>query len=106
MLSTKKLSLKIYEAKKCADKIKSWVNINVSVQESYEQQIHEINNKVQNIKTYENYKNLFFIKTKQASRYMYVFSKLKVYIHIPNTNEFIIEFYMKASDSRIYMYIY
>ena len=66
--------------------------------------IHEINNKAKNIKTYENHKNLFFIKPKQASRYMYVLSKLKVYIHIPNINKSIIEFYMKASDSRIYIY--
>jgi len=66
----------------------------------------KINSKAQNTKTYENHKNLFFIKIKQAPRYIYVLSKLKVYIHISNTNESIKKFYMKASDSRIYMYIY
>jgi len=32
----------------------------------------KINNKAQNIKAYENHKNLFFIKIKQTLRYMYV----------------------------------
>ena len=34
---------------------------------------------------------------------MYVLSKLKVYIYIPNISEFIIKFCMKASDLRIYI---
>ena len=37
---------------------------------------------------------------------MYVLSKLKVYIPIPNINESTKEYCMKASGSKIDMYIY
>ena len=45
----------------------------------------EINNKAHMkilYQTHENHQSLIFIKIKQTSRYMYVLSKLEVYIHI------------------------
>ena len=40
---------------------------------------------------HEKHENLIFIKIMQTSRYMYVLSKLEVYIHILNINESIIK---------------
>ena len=99
MLSVQKLSLKIYKAQKYTHKIKSRANTNnVSVQESYEKHNHEnkalnAHMKFLNMKII---KTKIFIKTKYASKYMYVLSKLKVYIHIPNTNESLIKICMKG----------
>ena len=54
---------------------------------------------------YENHKNVFFIKIK-LQRYMYVLSKTKN-IHIyPKYKQVYNRICMKASDSRVYMYIY